>query len=291
MDPDKYCQEKTAASGSSFSYSFLFLNPMQKQAMTALYAFCREVDDIVDECTEESIARTKLQWWREEISQLFNKQPRHPVSKALLNTLQHFDLAEEYFQEIIDGMEMDLDYDAYPSFKELGLYCHRVAGVVGLLSAEIFGYQNRKTLDYARDLGFAFQLTNILRDVREDADRGRLYIPLDEIEQHGVLTEDILAHNYTDNMQALFKAQAKRAADYYDKAYNALPDEDRYTQRCGLIMSAIYATTLRKIENDGFRVLNHRTSLTPSRKLWIAWQTARKENKTEKKRQRLLKNS
>ncbi len=290
MDTDKYCQEKTAASGSSFSYSFLFLDPRQKQAMIALYAFCREVDDIVDECTEESIARTKLQWWREEISRLFNQEPRHPISKALLGSLQHFDLAEEYFQEIIDGMAMDLDYDAYPSFKELGLYCHRVAGVVGLLSAEIFGYQNHKTLDYARDLGFAFQLTNILRDVREDADRGRLYIPLDEIEQHGVLAKDILAHNYTDNMRALFAAQAKRAADYYAKAHNALPDEDRYTQRCGLIMSAIYETTLGEVKNDGFRVLSHRTSLTPPRKLWIAWKTARKEYKTEKKRQRLLKN-
>ncbi len=288
MDPDKYCQEKAAASGSSFYYSFLFLDPRQKQAMISLYAFCREVDDIVDECSEKSIARTKLQWWREEISRLFKQQPRHPISQALLNSLQHFDLAEEYFQEIIDGMEMDLDYEAYPSFKELGLYCHRVAGVVGLLSAEIFGYQDRKTLDYARDLGFAFQLTNILRDVREDADRGRLYIPLDEIAQHGVCVDDIFAYKYSDNMRALFAAQAKRATDYYDKAHRALPDEDRYTQRCGLIMSAIYETTLREVENDGFRVLSHRTSLTPLRKLWIAWKTARKEYKTEKKRQRLL---
>jgi len=290
MNPDKYCQEKAAASGSSFYYSFLFLEPKQKQAMIALYAFCREVDDIVDECTEESIARTKLQWWREEISRLFGGGPRHPVSKALADSLNHFDLAEEYFQEIIDGMEMDLDYQAYPSFKELGLYCHRAAGVVGLLSAEIFGYKDRKTLDYARDLGFAFQLTNILRDVREDADRGRLYIPLDELEQHGVATDDIFAYKDSENMQSLFKSQSKRASDYYDKAYNALPDEDRYTQRCGLIMSAIYKTTLHEIENDGFRVLSHRTSLTPLRKLWIAWQTARKERRLEKKRQRLLKN-
>ncbi|MBL1433446.1 MAG: squalene synthase HpnD [Gammaproteobacteria bacterium] len=290
MDPDKYCQEKAAASGSSFYYSFLFLNPIQKQAMVALYAFCREVDDIVDECTEESIARTKLQWWREEISRLFTKEPRHPVSKALLSSLGNFDLAEEYFQEIIDGMEMDLDYEAYPSFKELGLYCHRVAGVVGLLSAEIFGYQDRKTLDYARDLGFAFQLTNILRDVREDADRGRLYIPLDELKQHNVSAEDIFAHKNSDAMQALFKTQAKRAADYYEKAHSLLPEVDRYPQRCGLIMSAIYETTLREVEADGFRVLNHRTSLTPLRKLWVAWKTARKEHKIEKKRQRLLKN-
>ena len=290
MNPDKYCQEKAAASGSSFYYSFLFLDPKQKQAMIALYAFCREVDDIVDECTEESIARTKLQWWREEISRLFAKEPRHPVSKSLLSSLQHFDLAEEYFQEIIDGMEMDLNYEAYPSFKELGLYCHRVAGVVGLLSAEIFGYRDRKTLDYARDLGFAFQLTNILRDVREDADRGRIYIPLDELEQHNVPAEDIFAHKYSDNMRALFEAQAQRASSYYEKAHNSLPNEDRYTQRCGLIMSAIYKTTLDEVKNDGFRVLSHHTSLTPLRKLWIAWKTSRKEHKAEKKRLRLLKN-
>lgn len=286
MDPQKYCQEKAAASGSSFYYSFLFLEPKQKQAMIALYAFCREVDDIVDECTEENIARTKLQWWREEIARLFEGTPRHPVSKALLTPLDNFDLAQEYFQEIIDGMEMDLDYQAYPSFKELGLYCHRVAGVVGLLSAEIFGYQNRKTLDYARDLGFAFQLTNILRDVREDADRGRLYIPLEEFEQHGVAAEDIFSHKQSEKMLALLQAQSRRALAYYEKAYKALPDEDRYTQRCGLIMSAIYKTTLHEIENDGFRVLSHRTSLTPLRKLWIAWQTARKEHKREKKRRR-----
>lgn len=290
MNPDKYCQEKAAASGSSFYYSFLFLDPKQKQAMIALYAFCREVDDIVDECTEENIARTKLQWWREEIARLFAKEPRHPVSKSLLSSLENFDLAEEYFLEIIDGMEMDLDYEAYPSFKELGLYCHRVAGVVGLLSAEIFGYQDRKTLDYARDLGFAFQLTNILRDVREDADRGRIYIPLDELEQHNVAAEDIFAYKYSDNMQSLFEAQAQRASSYYEKAHSTLPSEDRYTQRCGLIMSAIYKTTLDEVKNDGFRVLSHRTSLTPLRKLWIAWKTARKEHKTEKKRRRLSKN-
>lgn len=286
MDPDKYCQEKAAASGSSFYYSFLFLEPKQKQAMIALYAFCREVDDIVDECTEESIARTKLQWWREEISRLHSGEPRHPISKALAKSLDTFDLAEEYFQEIIDGMEMDLDYQAYPSFKELGLYCHRVAGVVGLLSAEIFGYENRKTLDYARELGLAFQLTNILRDVREDADRGRLYIPLDELEKHGVPAEDIFSHKNSENMLSLFQSQATRANEYYQKAYQALPDEDRYKQRCGLIMSAIYKTTLDEVENDGFRVLSHRTSLTPLRKLWIAWLTARKEHKLEKKRLR-----
>ncbi len=286
MDPDKYCQEKAAASGSSFYYSFLFLEPKQKQAMIALYAFCREVDDIVDECTEESIARTKLQWWREEISRLHSGEPRHPISKALAKSLDTFDLAEEYFQEIIDGMEMDLDYQAYPSFKELGLYCHRVAGVVGLLSAEIFGYENRKTLDYARELGFAFQLTNILRDVREDADRGRLYIPLDELEKHSVPAEDIFTHKHSKNMLSLFQSQATRASEYYQKAYQALPDEDRYKQRCGLIMSAIYKTTLDEVENDGFRVLSHRTSLTPLRKLWIAWLTARKEHKLEKKRLR-----
>lgn len=282
MTPDQYCQEKTAKSGSSFYYSFLFLPPKQRRGIISLYAFCREVDDVVDETQEHEIARIKLAWWREEIARVFEGNAEHMVGKALQQTIEDFDLPQEHFIEVIDGMEMDLDYNAYPTFKELSLYCYRVASVVGLMSAEIFGYEDRKTLKYAHALGMAFQLTNILRDVREDAVRGRLYIPLDEMEQFGVTTEALLEHQTTDNIRALFKHQAERARKYYDEAFSLLPECDRHPQRSGLIMATIYSAILDEIENDGYRVLEGRISLTPVRKLWLAWRTARQEKQRYK---------
>lgn len=286
MTPDEYCQEKAASSGSSFYYSFMFLPELKRRAITALYAFCREVDDVVDECKEETIAHQKLDWWRQEIRNLFNDNPQHPVTQALQPLLSDFNLAEEYFIEIIDGMEMDLKYSSYQSFKDLSLYCYRVASVVGILSAEIFGYNNRMTLRYAHDLGMAFQLTNILRDVREDAERGRVYIPADELEKFNVRINDLLHPVTSDNVKALFKFQADRAREFYNRAFNNLPDEDRYAQRTGLIMSEIYYSLLDEIEADGFRVLEHKIKLTPLRKFWLAWRASRREKKRHKKLQR-----
>lgn len=282
MTPDQYCQEKTAKSGSSFYYSFLFLPPQQRRGIISLYAFCREVDDVVDETQEHEIARIKLAWWREEIARVYEGNARHMVGKALQQTIEDFDLPQEHFIEVIDGMEMDLDYNAYPTFKELSLYCYRVASVVGLMSAEIFGYRDRKTLKYAHALGMAFQLTNILRDVREDTARGRLYIPLDEMEQFGVTTEMLLKSQTTDNIRALFKQQAERTRKYYDEAFSLLPECDRHPQRSGVIMATIYRAILDEIEADGYCVLEHRISLTPLRKLWLAWGTARLEKRRYK---------
>ncbi|MEY3244400.1 MAG: hypothetical protein RJB20_640 [Pseudomonadota bacterium] len=193
MTPEQYCQEKTAKSGSSFYYSFRFLSKSRRLAITALYAFCREVDDIADECTDLSVAKTKLNWWRSEIERLYQNQPQHPVSKALLQAIHTYQLDAEHFMEIIDGMEMDLNFNRYQDFKQLQLYCYRVASVVGLLSAQIFGFKNRKTLKFAHDLGMAFQLTNIIRDVGEDARRNRIYLPLDELAKFGVSEDDLLA--------------------------------------------------------------------------------------------------
>ncbi|WP_455365470.1 presqualene diphosphate synthase HpnD [Kaarinaea lacus] len=283
MTPDEYCQEKAAKSGSSFYYSFLFLPPDQRQAITALYAFCREVDDIVDECSDSQIARVKLQWWRNSMRELFNGTAHHPVQKALLNPIESFNLPLELFLEIIDGMEMDLDKQRYANFEELSLYCYRAASVVGLLAARIFGYQNPAVLDYAENLGMAFQLTNIIRDVREDATRNRIYIPQDELQQFAVSEADILNHRFTDNVAKLLKFQSERARDYYEKAFQYLPEQDRYTQRSGLIMAAIYQNTLQAIEKDQHRVMNGRVSLTPIKKLWLAWKTARSEKKRHKK--------
>lgn len=277
MTPDEYCQQKTARSGSSFYYSFLFLPEERRRAITALYAFCREVDDVVDECTDPEVARSKLAWWRAEVGRLFDGAPQHPVGRALQPALERFGLPREYFLEIIDGMQMDLDYDSYPSFTELSLYCYRAAGVVGLLAARIFGYQDRATEHYANDLGLAFQLTNILRDVREDAARGRIYLPLDELRRFGVAAEELRTPATSDALRELFAFQAARARDYYRRAFEQLPESDRYAQRSGLIMAEIYLRLLDEMERDGYRVLEHRIRLTPLRKLWIAWRTARRE--------------
>ncbi|GAB2181645.1 presqualene diphosphate synthase HpnD [Denitratisoma sp. agr-D3] len=270
---DDYCQQKAAASGSSFYYSFLFLPPERRQAIMALYAFCREVDDVVDECSDPTLARAKLAWWRTEIAGLFAGKASHPVTQALGTAIQRFAIDQELLMEIIDGMEMDLDVARYATFKELHLYCYRVASVVGLLAAEIFGYQDRQTLKYAHDLGLAFQLTNIIRDVGEDARRGRIYLPVAELQQFNVPAADLMEARYSDNFRALMAFQVQRAQEYYDKALAQLPAGDRKSQKAGLIMAAIYRTTLDEIVRDGYRVLDQRLSLTPVRKLWIATRT------------------
>jgi len=274
MTPKQYCQEKAAKSGSSFYYSFMFLPKQKREAITALYAFCREVDDVVDECTELKVAQVKLAWWKDEVRNLYLKKPIHPVTKALEPVIQQFQLDEEHFHEIIDGMEMDLNFNRYEDYKQLQLYCYRVASVVGILSAQIFGFENRKTLKFAHDLGMAFQLTNIIRDVGEDARRNRIYLPLDELAKFNVTEDDILKSRESDAVKRLLDAQIERAEMYYDKALNELPAEDKKSQRVGLIMTAIYRTLLREINADGAeKVLNARISLGTLRKLWIAFST------------------
>ncbi|MCM2288982.1 MAG: presqualene diphosphate synthase HpnD [Sulfuritalea sp.] len=273
MTPDQYCQERAAGSGSSFYYSFLFLEPRRRQAITALYAFCREVDDVVDECPDAELARTKLAWWRGEVKALFEGRPSHPVTQALTTTLKSFYLPQEQLLEIIDGMEMDLEQVRYADFKALNLYCYRVASVVGLLAAEIFGYSERQTLKYAHDLGLAFQLTNIIRDVGEDARRGRIYLPQDELSRFGVSEADLLNANYSDNFRRLMAFQVERAQATYQQAFAQLPAADRKAQRAGLVMAAIYRATLNEIVRDSYRVLDQRISLPPLRKLWLAGKT------------------
>ncbi|MDR0775863.1 MAG: presqualene diphosphate synthase HpnD [Azonexus sp.] len=273
MNPDQYCQEKCAASGSSFYYSFLFLPPERRRAIMALYAFCREVDDVVDECHDLSIASTKLAWWRQEIDRVAAGQPQHPVGQALQAAGQQFNLPAEQLREIVDGMEMDLQQSRYLDFKGLSLYCYRVASVVGLLAAEIFGYRDRRTQKYAHDLGMAFQLTNIIRDIGEDARRGRIYIPMDELKQFNVPATDILNGQYSDNFTALMRFQYDRAQQYYAQALAELPAVDRKNQRPGLIMATIYRTLLDEIRNENFQVLHQRIALTPVRKLWLAAKT------------------
>lgn len=285
MTPDEYCQDKAAKSGSSFYYSFLFLPPTQRQAIMALYAFCREVDDVVDECHDANLARVKLDWWRVEIARTFAGAPEHPVGRALVSSLERFNLPQEYFLEIIDGMEMDLTQTRYETFTDLSLYCYRVASVVGLMAAEIFGYQDRATQKYAHNLGLAFQLTNILRDVGEDAARGRIYLPLEDLARFGVSEQDILQNRAGEGLTSLLNFQAQRARDHYALAFSHLPEADRYAQRSGLIMAGIYQAVLHRIERNSPQVLTRRVSLNPLHKLWLAWRTARREGR---RHQRLL---
>ncbi|MYN15838.1 presqualene diphosphate synthase HpnD [Rugamonas sp. FT107W] len=273
MSPDDYCQQKTAQSGSSFYYSFLFLPQERRRAITALYAFCREVDDTVDECTDESIARIKLAWWRKEIANMYEGQQTHPVTQALQPHLSAYNLQQQHLQAIIDGMEMDLNQTRYLDYAALTKYCWHVASVVGILSASIFGATKPETLLYAEKLGHAFQLTNIIRDVGEDARKGRIYLPINELQQFNVTAADLLNARHSENFEKLMAFQAARAQKVYDEAFALLPKEDRRAQRPGLMMSAIYRTLLDEVQADGFHVLTQRISLTPIRKLWLAWKT------------------
>jgi phytoene synthase len=273
MSPEEYCRQKAAASGSSFYYAFLFLPPERRRAITALYAFCREVDDVVDECTDTGLARARLAWWRAEVGNLYAGRPQHPVTRALAPALEPFGIRAEQLEAIIAGMEMDLVHRRYPDFAALERYCYHVAGAVGMLAAAIFGYANPRTLDYARSLGTAFQLTNIIRDVGEDARRDRIYLPEEELRAFGVSAADILRSRHTEAFERLMEYQYRRAIAYYDEALRLLPAEDRRAQLPGLIMARIYRALLEEIERARFRVLTERTALTPLRKLWLACAT------------------
>ncbi len=273
MTPDEYCAKRAAASGSSFYYSFALLPPQRRQAILALYAFCREVDDVVDECPDPALARVKLDWWDQELAALGRGNPQHPVTRALADARGRYDLPEASLREILIGVGMDLTISSYPDFAALQLYCHRVAGVVGELSATIFGYEDPGTLVFARSLGLALQLTNIVRDVGEDARRGRLYLPLDELERFGVTPQGILHNHPEPGFGALMGFQIERARQCYAQALAALPAVDRRSQRPGLVMGAIYRALLEEIAGASERVLRERTSLTPLRKVWIAWAT------------------
>ncbi len=274
MTPDEYCQQKAAASGSSFYYSFLFLPAERRRAITAVYAFCREVDDVVDETSDAGVAQAKLAWWRDELETLFRGQPNHPVTRALQPFLgPPYGITHQRLVAVIEGMEMDLRQNRYLDYAALRRYAHLVAGVVGEMSASIFGFANPQTIEYAGRLGCALQLINIVRDVGDDARRGRIYLPLDELQHHGVKAVDLLNARYVDGFVPLMRSQAERARALYREALSLLPSEDRRSQRAGLIMGAIYAALLDEIEGANFQVLHQRIALTPLRKLWIAWKT------------------
>lgn len=271
MTPEQYVQQKAAASGSSFYYAFLFLPKPRRAAITAFYAFCREVDDVVDEVSDPGVAATKLAWWQAEVAMSFAGKPSHPVTRALTPLAPAYGIEERHLQAVIEGCRMDLEQTRYLDFAGLQRYCHLVAGVVGEVSARIFGQTQEQTTQYAHQLGLAFQLTNIIRDVGEDATRGRIYLPVSELQQFDVKAHEVLKRTYSERFTELMRFQAARAHALYDEAYALLPAADRRSQKAGLMMASIYRTLLREIERDNFQVLHQRVSLTPLRKLWLAW--------------------
>ncbi len=271
MTPQDYVQQKAAASGSSFYYAFLFLPQRRRAAITAFYAFCREVDDVVDDMVDPSVAASKLAWWQVEVAQSFAGRPTHPVTLALMPLTSEFSIEQRHLQAVIEGCQMDLAQTRYLDFAALQRYCHLVAGVVGEVAALIFGQTQAPTTAYAHKLGLAFQLTNIIRDVGEDARRGRIYLPVDELKRFGVTAQEVLNRGYSERFTALMKFQAERAQAVYDEALALLPQADRRAQKPGLMMAAIYRALLREIEADKFQVLHQRISLTPLRKFWLAW--------------------
>jgi 15-cis-phytoene synthase len=271
MSPEQYVAQKAAASGSSFYYAFLFLPAPRRAAITAFYAFCREVDDIVDDTLDTGVAASKLAWWQTEVAQAFAGKPSHPVMRALMPLAADYAIEEGHLQKVIQGCQMDLEQTRYLDYPGLQRYCHLVAGIVGEVAANIFGRTQAQTTAYAHKLGQALQLTNILRDVGEDALRGRIYLPASELQQFEVKAQDILQRSYSPRFTALMQFQAQRAQRLYDEALALLPSTDRRAQKPGLMMASIYRALLGEIERDNFRVLHQRISLTPLRKFWLAW--------------------
>ena len=277
MTPQQYVQDKAARSGSSFYYAFLFLPPQRRAAITAFYAFCREVDDVVDEVSDPGLASVKLAWWREEVARAYGGQPSHPVMLALMPLAPVFGIEQRHLLAVIDGCEMDLRQSRFLDYPGLEGYCHLVAGIVGEVACNIFGRSHDQTIAYAHRLGLAMQLTNIIRDVGDDARRGRIYIPMAELRQFDVKAQELLKREspwgYSERFDALMRFQAARAHRLYDEAIALLPAQDLRAQKPGLMMANIYRTLLREVERSGFRVLHQRISLTPLRKLWIAART------------------
>jgi phytoene synthase len=271
------CSQITREAHSSFYYAFMLMPAERRRALHAVYAFCRFIDDIADEHSVHEPGAL-LALWRAELERVFGGTPTRPVSRALADSARRFNLQRRYFEELIDGVEMDLTRTRYHSFDELRLYCYRVASTVGLMCIQIFGYSNKNTLIYAENLGIAFQLTNILRDVSEDAARGRIYVPLEDLARFGVSQEEIFEGVHSDRFERLMEFEANRARSFYEAAQRALPDEDRQTLLTAEAMRLIYGALLQRIIRSNYRVLGRRHSLSAPRKLFLvgrAWASAR----------------
>ncbi|HTQ25726.1 MAG TPA: presqualene diphosphate synthase HpnD [Candidatus Binataceae bacterium] len=270
------CASITRRSSSNFYYAFMLLPAERRYALYSVYAFCRFVDDIADDDAGGEAKRKPaelLALWRGELDRVYTGAPTHPISRALAHNVRRFAIPRHYFEEIIDGVEMDLGRKRYATFEELRLYCYRVASAVGLVCIEIFGYRNPRTREYAENLGLAFQLTNIIRDLSEDAARGRIYLPLEDLARFGVSEDDILGGADTLELRGLLEYEVERARAFYTLAESALPAEDRAALVCAEAMHSIYRALLERIASKGCGVVGRRHRISTPRKLYLVGRT------------------
>jgi phytoene synthase len=266
---NRYVKTVARRSGSNFYFSFFSLPREKREAITAVYAFCRQVDDAVDAPGQRDAA-AEVARWREEVARTYAGHPTTPLTQSLAAAIGRFDLTRAYFDGILDGVAMDLERVRYPTFESLAAYCHHVAGEVGLLCMEIFGYRSERLKSYAMKLGMAFQLTNILRDVATDAERGRIYIPQEDLKRFGVDEADILKKRLTPHFQRLMAFESRRARDLYREATVLPTAEERPALKAAEIMRAIYENILERIERQNYNVFEGRIRVPTPMKLWLA---------------------
>lgn len=275
-----YCRKKAAPPGSSLHYALLFATPVQRDGLLALHAFHREVTAIPGEVSDPAVGRAKLDWWRGEIDRVFERQPEHPVGHALVPVIRQSGLPRERFEDIITGTALDLEYGVYPSFRELSAYGHQVGCAMADLALRQAGYNDPASARFGHHLGMALLLTGRLRHLGRHARAGRFYLPEDEIHAAGLSREGLLRLPADHpGLQHLLQQQVDRARDFFRQADTALADRDRYAQRPALIMAALYRQLLVELERQGLPMLHRRVHLTPLRKLWLAWRTARRERR------------
>lgn len=272
-DAQAYCEDVTKRSGSNFAYSFLFLPPPRRAAMYTIYAFCKEVDSAVDDPPPGSDPQRELAEWRRELEAVYHGTPSRPVAISLAHHARDLHIPRDYFEDLIAGVEMDLTISRYPTFDSLSLYCYRVAAVVGLICLHVFGTRSPRARDYAVNLGLAFQLTNILRDVGSDAAQGRIYVPQEDLVRFGYAEEDLVNRRYSAAFTELMRFECARAHHYYEKARAAaegLPSDDRRALTVAEIMRSVYTRILARIERADYHVYEQRIGLSPSYRLAIA---------------------
>ena len=271
MKPDEYCRDQAAPTGSSFYYSVLFLSAEKRHALTALFAFCREIEDSARECSDPALGQIKLNWWRQELATAFGGRAQHPVTQALLPVAARFGLPQELLLQLIGGVESGLLINRYADFRSLQDYCCRTSGLAEQLAARILGLSDPNALKHAQQLGLAFGLTHVILNTRGDAIHNRILLPQDELERFGVSAADILNLHETENLKKLIEFAIDKAESCYNRATSEFSAVERKALRARMALAAIYRSLLREIRKDGCRILLRRVDLTPIRKLWLAW--------------------
>ncbi|OGK83185.1 MAG: squalene synthase HpnD [Candidatus Rokubacteria bacterium GWC2_70_24] len=287
MNAERFVSRLTRKSRSNFFYAFLLLPRAQREAIFAVYAFCRIVDDTVDVGQDRPAQRQELRRWRGEIGRVFEGRPEHPAAQRLQQAIRAFPIPRSALEDIIDGVEMDLDHPTYETFEALYPYCYRVASAVGLCAIAIFGHADPRAREYAVNLGIALQLTNILRDVQQDARMGRVYLPQEDLSRFGVTADELRDGRYTPGFVELMTWEAARARDFYGRAWQAFPETDRRTLFAAEIMGRTYFALLRALEASRFRVFDRQVTVPAARRLVIAlscWANARLRGRSATKR-------